>query len=308
MTNFIANNAQHYQLVATRPIAALELLAQQTGLSKQQLKDAAQKGALWITRHKKAERLRRVKTELKAEQQLDLYYNPAVLQQSCPAATLISDQHDYSLWCKPRGMLSQGSKWGDFSALYRWVEMHYQPDGNNRQCWLVHRLDRATCGLQLLAHNKKTAQKLTALFEHNQVKKQYQAWVHGKLQKPHQSIATPIDNKKAVTHIQSLQYLDDLNISLLDITIEQGRKHQIRKHLASIHHPIVGDRLHGSADLDKKLNAQLIDRDQLKDPNFAVDLQLTAYKISFICPIEKKGVTYQLEQNSMDFYPFSMTD
>ena len=151
---------QHYTLTIKHPGDALEHLAELTGLSKQQLKNSALKGAVWLTQSSpskpsKPERLRRLKKALLPGMILDFYYFPELLNAEQPPALLIMDKQSYSVWLKPRGMLSQGSKWGDHTALYRWVEMHYKPNNETRQAWIVHRLDRATQGLMLLAHTKK---------------------------------------------------------------------------------------------------------------------------------------------------------
>lgn len=273
--------------------SALELLHQHSKLSKQIIKQAALKGAIWITRNtnqtpaKKPERIRRLKRILLENQTIDFYYNPEILNYENPEPQLIEDNQLYSIWLKPRGMLSQGSKWSDHSALYRWVEMHGFSGQTPRQSWIVHRLDRATCGLMLLAHSKKMAAQLTAMFAHNQVHKTYKAWVWGKLKTPQQTINSVIDDKTAITHIETISVTKNPMCSLLNIAIETGRKHQIRKHLASIGHPIIGDRLYGDAQRDQQLTIQ-------------ADLQLTAYQLSFQCPTEHIPKTRVLEEAQLN--------
>ncbi|WP_373020939.1 RluA family pseudouridine synthase [Thiomicrorhabdus sp.] len=284
--------AQHFKHPVTTAQSAIDALAECTGLSKAELKACFSKGAVWLTQGKqKPARLRRVKKNLNVGDLIELYYNPAVLQEDATAPTLMLDQQQYSIWFKPRGMLSQGSKWGDHTALYRWVEMNYRAENETapRQAWITHRLDRATAGLQILAHTKKLAQTLTHLFEQHQIHKQYQAIVHGEFPAEVQSYRTPIDDKPATTHVQRLQYEPDRNISQVRVTIESGRKHQIRKHLSQAGFPIVGDRLYGDESLDAALRIE-------QRP----DLQLTAYRLQFTCPINGEPIEIELSDEQLD--------
>ena len=287
---------QHYTLTIPHAGDALEHLAELTGLSKQQLKTYALKGAIWLTQFhpakpSKPERLRRLKKALLPGMILDFYYFPELLNAEQAPAQLIEDKQAYSVWLKPRGMMSQGSKWGDHTALYRWVEMHYKPNNETRQAWIVHRLDRATQGLMLLAHTKKMAHTLSHTFERRHIHKSYQANIWGQFPAEVQTITLPIDDKPAISHIRLKAYNADLNISRVEIDIETGRKHQIRKHLSESGFPIIGDRLYGDETLDLALQANERTRH---------DLQLSAYKLSFVCPISHDVTHYELSEQQLD--------
>ncbi len=270
-------------------------------ISKQQLKDAALKGAIWLTpcpsktnKPHKTERLRRLKKVLAPNDQLDFYSDPRLLNTDPAPPTLIADFEQYSVWLKPRGMLSQGSKWADHTALYRWVEMHYKPNNQSRPCWIVHRLDRATCGLMLLAHSKKMATTLSQLFEQKRIQKGYQANVWGKFPDTPQTFNTPVQAKTAISHVQLLETFyppsrtEQPAISRVRITIETGRKHQIRTHLSQAGYPIVGDRLYGD---DKRGEKKL-------------DLQLTAYQLAFKCPITQTQQQFCLSEPQLNLHRF----
>ncbi|WEJ62072.1 RluA family pseudouridine synthase [Thiomicrorhabdus lithotrophica] len=291
--NYLQASSQHFHITGRGNKTALDLLAEQTPLSKQLLKKYAQKGSVWIQRNaadnqsSKPERLRRLKKVVAEQDTLDFYYNPQLLNQEPAPPTLVADFIDYSVWIKPRGMLSQGSKWADHTALYRWIEMNYQPNGKIRQAWIVHRLDRATHGLMLIAHSKKIAASLSRAFEENQVHKTYQALVWGKYPDETQTIQIPIDKKQAISHVRLLNYDAEQNRSLVEVDIETGRKHQIRRHLSETGYPIIGDRMYGVSKLDEQL-----------DP--MPDLQLTAYKLCLPCPITQTEKCFTLKTEQLD--------
>lgn len=255
--------------------AAIDCLAASTDFSKQQLKQVMQKGAVWLQHKQHTRRLRRAKKNLQAGDTVYLYYDEKVLNMTPPEPTLIADEGDYSVWDKPSGMLSQGSKWGDHCAITRWAEQHLQPQ---RSAFVVHRLDRAANGLLLIAHSKKAAAALSACFQQRKIDKRYRIVVHGdfsQLESP-VTVNADIDGRTACSHFSFIAYDAKKNVSSLDVSIDTGRKHQIRRHSAELGFPVVGDRLHGQAD----------DRE---------DLQLCAYEIKFVCPLSGQERRYQLK-------------
>ncbi len=228
-------------------IKAIDWLADGCQLSRAELKAAMQKGAVWLTRKGGTQRLRRASRALNLGDQLHLYYDLKVLQQAPLEPQLIADQGDYSVWNKPCGMLCQGSKYGDHTTLYRWAETQLQPQ---RPAFIVHRLDRATSGLIVLAHNKRSARALSAMFESRQVDKRYRAVVKGALQLDDCLIEVAVNDKPARSRITTLSVDTVAGRTLIEVKLETGRKHQIRQHLLGLGHPILGDRLYGSGEQD----------------------------------------------------------
>ncbi len=260
--------------VALSGITVIDFLAEHCPtISRGKLKHAMQCGAVWITRGKSTDRLRRVKRLLLSGDEIHLYYNELLLNTELLEAKLVADEIEYSIWNKPCGMFSQGTRWGDHTSICRWVEQKGLPQ---RQTWLVHRLDRATNGLILLSHSKKVTRLLTGLFESRQLEKRYTAIVSGKF--PDSSdlsyIDSKIDTKNAVTRILTSHYNEVNDQSTLLLQLETGRKHQIRIHLSSVGFPIIGDRLHGT-------KQSVTDETNNKTP----DLQLTSCYLKFICPL-----------------------
>jgi tRNA pseudouridine32 synthase/23S rRNA pseudouridine746 synthase len=277
----------------------ISLLATASGLSKQKVKRAMQNGAVWLTHNGNTRRLRRAKHPLQSGDELHLYYDLAIQSTVPPVPLMIADEGNYSVWYKPRGMYSQGTKWGDHCTVGRWVERHLE-----RSTFTVHRLDRAASGLILLAHKKSTAAKLSALFAERKIRKHYRARVRGQFPAEPQLFDQAIDGRKARSHAQRINYDAAQNCSLIEIDIETGRKHQIRRHLSSAGYPIIGDRLYGStsdrtkASTTDNLSDSRTEENRLEEfePK-KEDLQLLAYQLSFIDPVNKTEQFFLVPEN-----------
>jgi tRNA pseudouridine32 synthase/23S rRNA pseudouridine746 synthase len=254
---------------------AVELLATASGLSRQRIKDAMNKGAVWLTAKGKTLRLRRASKIPEPGTSLELHYDTQVLARSPEPAQLLADQRRYSVWFKPHGQLSQGSQWGDHCSLLRWAELNLQP---KRECFLVHRLDGDASGIMLIAHDKQAAAKLSQLFQTRAIEKHYQAWVEGPpdFGQEEFTLNTPLDGKTATTHVRIIGTDSQNGRSLLDIRIDTGRKHQIRRHLSDLGHPITGDRLYGT-----------------KSPQ---PLQLLAWRLAFKDPFTNQQMDFELPE------------
>ena len=248
----------------------IDALVEITSLSKQVLKSALDKGCVWLKSGKKINRVRRVKKPLKVGNEVFIYYNEKILSSVPLEPELLLDKTDYSIWFKPAGVFSHGSKWGDHCSLTRLVEKSL-----NRSTFLVHRLDRATSGLMIIAHTKNAARELSDLFSSRSIKKTYIAIVEGEFPEDTITLSKKIDGKDAISHATLLNFNETR--SLLRVDIETGRKHQIRKHLSSFDYPIIGDRLYGKAKKD-----------------YPENLQLQAMRLKFICPINNEKIDIEL--------------
>jgi tRNA pseudouridine32 synthase/23S rRNA pseudouridine746 synthase len=254
---------------------ACDVIATRSGLSKSQIKDAMNKGAVTLRRANRQKILRRAKTILRPGDQLQLNYDAAILAQQPLPLVCIADERAYSVWNKPAGMLAQGTLWGDHCALLRLVEQFFQPP---REVFLVHRLDREAAGLMLIAHNKLASAKLSQLFQTNNVYKAYRTEVRGCPAVVGESavIDFPLDGKPAHSEYRVLSYDDKTDIAQLEVVIRSGRKHQIRRHLDAIAHPVMGDPRYGQHN---------------KTPD---GMRLVATTLEFDCPLSGRRRSYRL--------------
>ena len=186
-----------------------------------------------------------------------------------PEPDLIDDGDGFSIWSKPAGLMSGGSRFGDHCAIDRVVSKKL-----DRQTYIVHRLDHFTWGLMVLAYDRKSAAGITTQFQALSVGKTHQPIIHGDLQDTLQ-IDAPIEGKPASSIATPVAR--DQGRTLTAVAIKTGRKHQIRVHLSEKGYPIVGDRQYGSTD--------------------KADLQLASVELSFADPLTGAQLTYSLAED-----------
>ena len=137
---------------------------------------------------------------------------------------------------------------------------------------IVHRLDKETSGLIIVCKNDKSHKEIAHQIKERKLKRSYYAIVHrivqydkGTINKPigrhrinRQKMAVVSGGRNAITHWKVLKRLETLHatslqgrFTLLECTLETGRTHQIRVHMSSIGHPIVGDKVYSKIDIRK---------------------------------------------------------
>jgi len=257
------------------PTTACKFLAEFTALSKSRIKDAMGKGAVWLKKQKgKQHRIRRATAGLRPGDTLSIYYDQALLSKPPPLPELVSDRTRYSVWVKPAGLMSQGTKYGDHCSLLRQAELHFK---TKRKVYLIHRLDREASGLVLLAHDQTAAGRLSRLFQKQQIIKRYTARVLGNLADTlaGDKIDLELDGKSALTEVTVDHYDHETHTSRVYSVIRTGRQHQIRRHFEMIGHPVMGDPRYGKGNKNKE------------------GMQLAATALEFQCPINKKRLVFE---------------
>ena len=160
---------------------------------------------------------------------------------------------------KPAGMLSVSSDDERENTAFYIVNEHIKKRSSHGRIFIVHRLDRETSGVMLLAKSEKIKLALQENWADNAIHRGYIALVEGKVMIPQKRIVSWLkqtktllvyssnregDGKIAITNYETRQATD--KYSLLDISLETGRKNQIRVHMKDIGHPVVGDKKYGA--------------------------------------------------------------
>ncbi len=161
------------------------------------------------------------------------------------------EDEDFAIIIKPAGISVSGNQ---FKTVQNALQHNLRPSVKQDALpWPlpVHRLDNQTSGLLIIAKTKTSRVRLGQAFERKTIHKKYQALVIGKT--PYFGrIQVPIDGKKSVSTYRTIKSLPSLKndfLSLVELTPETGRTHQLRIHCAHMGHPILGDKLYGKTDL-----------------------------------------------------------
>jgi 23S rRNA pseudouridine955/2504/2580 synthase len=165
-----------------------------------------------------------------------------------------------------------------------------------------HRLDRDTSGVVLVAKSRRCMVRLTEIFTAGDVRKVYLALAKGRFSEPEGTIDLPLAEHQqtqksrtahgvkfqpAITRYQVRAATEE--VSLLSCRIETGRTHQIRRHLAAVGHPIVGDRRHGDFPFNRRLRAQAgLKRMFLHAWKLDLAHPITAKPLSFTAPLPEE--------------------
>ena len=189
---------------------------------------------------------------------------------------------------KPSGLLTIATNKEKEKTLYHIVSDYLKSKDKNAKVFIVHRLDKDTSGLVLLAKNEKIKNQLQENWNEYVTLREYVAIVHGKLKNTNGRIVQNLnetktnlvyvtkkgEGKEAITNYEVIKSSD--NYSLVKINIETGRKNQIRVAMSTIGNPIVGDKKYGN----------------IKDNENRLYLHANRLKIYY--PVLKKDILFEI--------------
>ncbi len=166
---------------------------------------------------------------------------------------------------KPSGLAVHGGSGIDIGVIEALRDM------SNTPLELVHRIDRATSGVLLIAKKRSVLKNLHEQLVNRHMEKRYTALVKGTWSKKRHTIDAPLyqnsrctivdaKGKEAVSHFQPLKNFDSIDASLVEVLIETGRMHQIRVHAQYAGHPLAADDKYGDRDFDRKVHSQGLKR------------------------------------------------
>lgn len=174
-------------------------------------------------------------------------------KKTLPFDILFEDDHIIVV-NKPSGLLTIATAQEKEKTLYHIVREYLVSKDKNARVFIVHRLDKDTSGVVVLAKDEKTKNKLQENWNEYVSLREYVAVVHGRLNKESDRIVQKLketktnlvyvsrdnDGKEAITNYKVIKENNDY--SMVSITLETGRKNQIRVAFNTLHHPIVGDK------------------------------------------------------------------
>lgn len=188
---------------------------------------------------------------------------------------IVYEDSDLLVVNKPRGLVVHPAPGNESGTLVNALMYHCKGSlsGINGviRPGIVHRIDKDTSGLLIVAKNDFSHEKLAMQIKDHSFKRQYRAVVHGNIKDDFGTIDAPIgrstkDRKKmcvtdkssrhAVTHYEVLDRFD--GFTYIKVTLETGRTHQIRVHMSYIGHPVAGDPVYGQKNGVTKLNGQCL--------------------------------------------------
>lgn len=183
----------------------------------------------------------------------------AVKEPVFTGMSILHEDTDLIVVSKEAGLLSIATKKEKERTVYRQLMDYVRQENPNQRIFVVHRLDKDTSGVMLVAKNEKAKRALQDNWKDAVKERGYVALVEGEVKKTGGTIESWLQetrthmmysgsNKKngqhAITHYQAIKANEDF--SLLKVQLETGRKNQIRVHMQDLGHPVVGDKKYGA--------------------------------------------------------------
>jgi len=184
------------------------------------------------------------------------------------ALNIIYEDNDIIVVNKPVGLIVHPGAGQKANTLLNALLYHAPELAKLPRAGIIHRIDKDTSGLLIIAKNLEAHTKLVAAMQERKIKREYEAVVYGEIAAG-STIDAPIGRhrikrtamavtdagKPAITHFRILEHFRDF--TYIKLNLETGRTHQIRVHMAHIHHPIVGDQTYSKLKIPKNSSEEL---------------------------------------------------
>lgn len=230
------------------------LLAHIKGKSRNNIKSILKRGQITVD----GDICRDYAHLLRPGQQVELAATAPEPDKQCPLPILYEDE-ELLVVDKPAGMLSVSTDKEHENTAYHAITDYEKSKNPSARVFIVHRLDRDTSGIMLLAKNERIKLAFQENWDELVLLREYTAVVEGKVNPPEGTITswlkqtktllvysskTDGQGKKAITHYKTREASDDF--SILDVSLETGRKNQIRVHMKDMGNPVAGDKKYGA--------------------------------------------------------------
>lgn len=259
-----------------------EFLLENTNLDENTINSLVSKGKILNDKNKRLQKNQIVK---------DGYINIYVFEPKSKGLKPLFETFHFAIFDKPSGLKVHPSAIDEEYTLLDEIEFYLGKDAS-----LVHRIDAETSGLVLVSKNPYSQMVLNSMFEEKKYSKKYLAYVENEI-KENLVIDSKIGNskgliklkmqvcdngKESLTKIKPISYNKDTNTTLVEASPITGRQHQIRVHLDSIGHRIIGDPIYG---IDEKLCNKFLRKNMDEKERLEVTgksrLMLHAYSLEF---------------------------
>ena len=245
------------KLIVDKNSELLDYLYEKLDMPKKRIKQYLTHGAIYVNNNKTTKYNYKLVPGMKIVIDTD-----SKGKVELPFDILFEDDHIIVV-NKPSGLLTIATEKEKEKTLYHIVREYLVSKNRNAKVFIVHRLDKDTSGIVVLAKDMKTKNKLQENWNDYVSLREYTAVVHGHLKKKEDRIVEYLkenkinlvyavrngEGKEAITNYKVLK--ENSNYSLVDVIIETGRKNQIRVAFNNMNHPIVGDNKYGNIKEDK---------------------------------------------------------
>ena len=234
-----------YKVEVSMPL--MQFLLEKTSQKRNDIKNLLKYQNVWVDGH--------IETHYAYDLQVGQTVEIQAKKNDMPFVILYEDKEIIVIE-KPCGLLTEQTAKENEKTAYQYVKQYLYKKKEN--IFLVHRLDQYTSGILMFVKNKKLYDILTQNWNKYVKTRGYIAIVEGQMKKTKGTIenylaesktqnvyiTTKEQGKKAITHYKQIQ--SNKRYSMLEVYLDTGRKNQIRVHLSSLHHPIVGDSKYGA--------------------------------------------------------------
>ena len=284
------------EIVTEDKIRIDKYLTEKTDLSRSKIQKLIDEGKILVNGNEVSSNYKvklNDKIEIKEE---DMDFSIDIVKENIPLDIVYEDEYLLVI-NKKSGMVTHPAPGNYTGTLVNALLYKFDLEGDPIRPGIVHRLDKDTSGLMVVAKNEKVHDLLASMIKDKKVERHYLALVEGVI--PHETgtidapigrdiynrqkmAVTDVNGKDSITHFKVLKRYKDK--TLVECVLETGRTHQIRVHMSYIGHPVVGDEVYSNGKNEFEVKGQM----------------LHAWKLEFIHPIT--GEKINLEAPVPDYF------